>query len=290
MIDWNGNGKIDPVDVGITIAAEANTAENRIDLCGYPFVFIQELKPQRGLTGKIKQYDPKAQYAKKATTPLNKYGAGPFCRFSLNKRELWGVKGVYALFDTQNLLYIGQTVNLLQRFNDGYGNIAPRNCYAGGQNTNCKINAMVLQKCLEGEHVFLFFFESSDYDRVEHELIEALFPPYNNAYLRSNTALFDQQEQTSEAKFDESQRFEAIWSKIIANAGKPFFTGGRHLEFSYKIRNDSIISSRAQTTLLTKDNFKNAYSIMNTVNPTEFNKKIVGSSYVKAILNEVKDI
>ena len=69
MIDWNGNGKIDPPDVGVTIAAESNTAENCMDLCGYPFVFIQELQPQREMTGKIKQYNPKVQYAKKTATP-----------------------------------------------------------------------------------------------------------------------------------------------------------------------------------------------------------------------------
>lgn len=177
-------------------------------------------------------------------------------------------------------------MNFAQRFNSGYGIIAPRNCYTGGQNTNCKINAMILQKYLEGERVFLFFFETSDYARIEHELIEALYPPFNYVSLPRHTASPYRQKQSDTSKTEEKQSFDAIWSRILASVGETFYTGGRQLEFTYKACGNAIISSRAQTTLLTKDNIKNAYFIMSNANATEFSKKIMGSSYVKAILSD----
>lgn len=181
MFDWNGNGKIDPVDIGISVAAEPHENVSDIELLGYPFEYIQELEPDRNLLGKIKQYDPKESFSKKGSIQLNKYGTGPFCRFSIKAKGNWGICGVYALFDNQELLYLGQTENFEQRFNTGYGNISPRNCYIGGQNTNCKINSMILSKYLTGKKVYLFFFKTANYDCVEHELIRALKPPYNGA-------------------------------------------------------------------------------------------------------------
>lgn len=181
MIDWNGNGKIDPTDIGVSIAAEPQEKYEAINLSDYIFQFIQELEPERDLLGKIKQFYPQESYRKKDSTSLNKYGMGPFCRFSLRTKDYWGVSGVYAMSDSKELLYIGQTENFQQRFNTGYGIIAPRNCYVGGQNTNCKINAMILNKYISGERVYLYFFETPDYDRVEHELIQMFQPPYNGS-------------------------------------------------------------------------------------------------------------
>jgi len=179
LIDWNGNGQIDPVDIGISIATDLQDKLGYIDLYSYQFKYIQELDPERTLLGKIKIYDPKESYNRKWNTPLNKYGNGPFCRFSLKVKGYWRICGVYAMLNNKGLLYVGQTENLEQRFNSGYGNISPRNCYIGGQNTNCKINSMILNRYLNGENVYLFFFETADYDHVEHELIRALKPPYN---------------------------------------------------------------------------------------------------------------
>lgn len=181
MIDLNRNGKFDPADTRISISVEQQRENRSINLLGYPFTYVQELSPERNLLGQIKQYDPKENYSKKASTPLNKYGNGPFCRFSLKAKGYRGIPGVYAMFDNQNLLYIGQTENFEQRFNTGYGIIAPRNCYIGGQNTNCKINSMILSKYLNGDNVHLYFFETFDFDRVEHELIQTLQPPLNGS-------------------------------------------------------------------------------------------------------------
>lgn len=286
MIDWNGNGKIDPVDVGISLSSMSCSESDFVELCGYKFKYIQELEPERNPMGKIMQFYPQESYRKKDSTPLNKYGTGPFCRFSLHSKDYWGVSGVYAIIDNKELLYIGQTENFQQRFNTGYGIIEPRNCYVGGQNTNCKINAMVLQKNLKGEQVFLFFFKTFDYDRVEHELIEALHPPYNGVWLPLSFSRRDTFSDT--LKSEGKQDFETVWRRILENAGEVFYTGGRHLEFTYKAQGDGIVSSRARTTLLTKENFKNAYLYLYAFSPTEFSRKIMGSSYVKAILSDTR--
>lgn len=181
MIDRNGNGEMNPVDIEISSVTEHQKEGEVLDIIGYPFRFVQELEPKRSFRREIEQYFPQTSYRKKQDSELHKYGQGPFCRFPILSKRYNLVSGVYALFDSKCLLYVGQTINLAQRFNVGYGNISPRNCYIGGQPTNCKINAMVLQKYLNGEHIYLYFCETRDYDRIEHELIFKLQPPYNGS-------------------------------------------------------------------------------------------------------------
>lgn len=262
MIDWNGDGKIDAIDIGISMASIKQDSSS-IELLGYPFVYIQELEPERNLLGAVKQYNPKEKYFKKGSTPLNRYGNGPFCRFSLKVFGYRGISGVYALFDDSDLLYIGQTQNLEQRFNTGYGIIAPRNCYAGGQTTNCKINSMILQKYLNAERVFLFFFETPDYDWVERELIRILRPRYNGSLDDAHCEGSPPSPQVSDNAVNPTRNistnaeFEAIWRSILAHEGETFYTV-TNLEFTYKIINDCVVTSRTAQRL-GKEEFKKAY-------------------------------
>ncbi len=53
-------------------------------------------------------------------------------------------EGVYAVFAGQDLAYIGGAVNLAKRWYD-YGQISPKKCYVGGQETNCRVNKLILQ-------------------------------------------------------------------------------------------------------------------------------------------------
>ena len=184
MLDLNGNGILDPIDIGVSLAVftdEYDGPSEKISLAGYTFHFVQELEPDRDEAGKIRRFIPWILYEKKDEVPLNKYGKGPFCKFSLDSKSYNGISGIYAIFDTQGLLYIGQAADLGQRFNAGYGNISPRNCYVGGQNTNCKINNLILNKYLEGERVFLYFHKTKNLDAVEKTLIKRYKPPYNGS-------------------------------------------------------------------------------------------------------------
>ena len=51
--------------------------------------------------------------------------------------------------------------------NIGYGKISPRNCYAGGQSTNCKMNKIVLELFQQGKRVDLFFHKTENYKNVK---------------------------------------------------------------------------------------------------------------------------
>ena len=152
--------------------------KNLIDINNLRFVFIQELNPERDSTGQIIEFLPQERYAKSATSKLNRHGGGSFCKFSINAKWI-GCSGVYALFAGKELLYIGLCEDLHKRFNMGYGNISPKNCFTGGQSTNCKINKMILSQYINGNQVNLYFLETQDYQRIERMLIDNLKPPYN---------------------------------------------------------------------------------------------------------------
>lgn len=86
---------------------------------------------------------PQDRYTKAATTPLNPSGAGPFCRFKVT--GLPSSSGVYVVTVDGGVVYVGRAENLSERWGQrGYAPIQPRNCFVGGQSTNCKINHRVL--------------------------------------------------------------------------------------------------------------------------------------------------
>ncbi|MDR0875131.1 MAG: GIY-YIG nuclease family protein [Clostridiales Family XIII bacterium] len=145
----------------------------------YQFQFVTEIQPERNPnTGEVRKYRPHMLYEKANESEILYYGKGPFCKFVIPNS--WSnLAGVYAIFSGDNLLYIGQTVDFAKRFNAGYGNISPRNCYAGGQSTNCKINNLILQEILTGANIYLYFHQSDDYDAVERMLIADFTPPFN---------------------------------------------------------------------------------------------------------------
>lgn len=149
-------------------------------LLNYEFEYIQDLKPALDKLGRIIEYSPQENYMKKDFAVLNKYGSGTFCKFSIDSKW-FGISGVYAFFVDGTLVYIGQAIDFAQRFNMGYGNISPKNCFVGGQSTNCKINKMVLNSVKSGKVVSVYFYTTKDYNVVERNLIMHYKPPYNSA-------------------------------------------------------------------------------------------------------------
>lgn len=147
----------------------SNGKELRIH--GYSFQFIQNLTPEQNENGEIKKYYPQAAYDNKDALPLSIYGKGAFCRFAISAEDL---PGVYLWVVDGEIIYIGETVGLRRRFNAGYGNISPRNCYVGGQNTNCKMNKMVLDLYEQGKIVRLYFHITADYKQVELDLLKKI--------------------------------------------------------------------------------------------------------------------
>ena len=76
-------------------------------------------------------------------------------------------------------MYIGECIDLSNRFNYGYGHIAPRACFEGGQPTNCKINHHVLWLAEKGRKVQLWFRRTRHHKHIERELLAQLMPPWN---------------------------------------------------------------------------------------------------------------
>jgi len=151
------------------------------ELTGYSFEFVEEIVLNKNRDGTIQEQHPELSYGKKENTELHKYGKGPFCRFSIHPK--WCVSGVYALYIDDELVYVGQALDLAKRWNTGYGNISARACFSngnsGGQSTNCKINKIVLDSSKERKSIKLYFYKTADYHTVEKALIEHFRPIYN---------------------------------------------------------------------------------------------------------------
>lgn len=91
---------------------------------------------------------------------------------------------MYLLTDgDRNILYIGETRNLRQRFNNSrfgsYGFITPAACYEGGQSTNLRINKLVLKHFETKNLLRLYFMETADHKQVERVLLQTFVTPYN---------------------------------------------------------------------------------------------------------------
>ena len=105
--------------------------------------------------------------------PLHAYGSGPFCKFKIPNRG-YETFGVYALIidgDQAAPRYVGKTENLAKRFNMGYGNISPKNCFRGGQQTNYRLNTLFYGQIAAGHRVDLWFALGGDIDEIERQLI-----------------------------------------------------------------------------------------------------------------------
>lgn len=145
----------------------------------YEFKYVCNITPKTDNNGNIIEYSPQELYTKKQNVELHEYGKGPFCKFKIP--NCWaGKEGVYCIYSDDQLVYVGECVDLSKRFNIGYGNIAPRNCFKGGQSTNCKVNNFILNEIKQGRTIKLYFLETKERYKVEKELIEKFHPPWNS--------------------------------------------------------------------------------------------------------------
>lgn len=150
-----------------------------ITLCDYTFNFLQLIKPECDTHGKIIKLYPQFNYLNKKNLVTHYYGDGPFCRFKINADK---VPGVYLWVVDHKIIYIGETANLEKRINSGYGSISPKNCFADGQSTNCKMNKVVLDMAKHNKDVKLYFYQTKDHKSVEKELLKSVKPkPQYNA-------------------------------------------------------------------------------------------------------------
>ncbi len=139
-------------------------------LLSYNFVYVDTIKLEQDANGDIISYNSKGRYLKKDTASLNKYGNLEFCRFFVN--NLPTVSGIYALFEDDVCVYIGRAKNLSARWGRrNYGAISPKNCYVGGQSTNCKVNNYIYEATKAGKKLELYIYETQNYIQVEKQLL-----------------------------------------------------------------------------------------------------------------------
>ena len=111
---------------------------------------------------------------------LNKYGDLKYSKFFLADSTFYDLKGVYAYFQKDRLMYIGRCRDSMKkRINQGYGKIHPKNCYIDGQATNCHLNALIT-KVRNHISLKLHVMESNEeIEKLENQLIRELSPPWN---------------------------------------------------------------------------------------------------------------
>jgi hypothetical protein len=159
-------------------AAASNPYAVIID--GIAFDHASNIDAERDTDGRPRLVTPHVQYVNPRNLPLNKYGSGPFVQLLLHKPP--PDPGVYAVIEGNgHVLYIGSARNsLAERWGPrGYATIHPRNCFVGGQSTNCRINNLILRAITAGSSLCLYMHLSSDPTGIERQLIAAIRPPWN---------------------------------------------------------------------------------------------------------------
>lgn len=144
----------------------------------YEFGWIGAIEPDRDSFGVVREFMPQSRYRNARASPINEHGAGPFCRFTVAR----GVHspGVYVLTVNGQTMYVGKCRDLAERFGPrGYGAIQPKNCFVGGQSTNCKINNLVLRHAKRGQTIELWFHTTDEATSVERDLIVETRAPWN---------------------------------------------------------------------------------------------------------------
>jgi hypothetical protein len=143
----------------------------------YNFKLVGTIQPEIDDVGKMREYFPQTKYRNQKGLSLSPNGHGPFCKFRILNN--WRFAGVYALTIDGRVIYIGECFDLSSRFNNGYGNISPRNCYEGGQPTNCRINNLIYNSVKSGNKIDLWFLRTDNRMFIEAKLIKTYQPEWN---------------------------------------------------------------------------------------------------------------
>lgn len=147
---------------------------------GLQFDHASSIDVVRNDDGSARLETPHARYANSNNLPLNPHGLGPFARLAL--QPLPSRPGIYAILEgSRRVLYIGRARDSLStRWGPrGYAVIHPRNCFVGGQSTNCRVNALIVQAIVQGSGLALYVHVTPDSTELETQLIARLKPPWN---------------------------------------------------------------------------------------------------------------
>ncbi len=148
------------------------------DIAGHPFQSVGPIEPERTPEGRVLRFMPQSRYRNLRGLPLNKHGDGPFCRFSIARSVR--SSGVYIVTLESKPAYAGKCADLSRRFgSQGYGAIQPKNCFTGGQSTNCKVNHLILEHAEQRLPLELWFHAIDETGALERHVITSLRSPWN---------------------------------------------------------------------------------------------------------------
>ncbi|WP_262181534.1 GIY-YIG nuclease family protein [Haloarcula laminariae] len=143
------------------------------------FNFVDTVTLEENESGQIDLKMPHSRYAKADEMPVHQYGWGPFCKFFADTTDYQQVSGVYVFTANYQIVYVGEAVDIHSRIQAGYSNISPRNCFEGGQQTNCRINNAILDVIRNQGQVALWASVTRDRKQREAELIDECDPQWN---------------------------------------------------------------------------------------------------------------
>ncbi|GHU17373.1 hypothetical protein FACS1894163_08190 [Spirochaetia bacterium] len=111
---------------------------------------------------------------------LNPHGDETYTTFKITDTHIKNQKGLYAYCLNGGLKYIGRSNDPFEkRINQGYGRIAPKNCYIDGQSTNCHINSLITQNKNSVKLYVLCLKTSEKINSLEEKLIKKYAPEWN---------------------------------------------------------------------------------------------------------------
>ena len=180
----------------------------------HSFSFVDSLSVERTDAGRVDIKMPQRRYEKSDEYPVHQYGWGPFCKFSVDTSDYVGSEGVYIFTAGYEIKYVGETVDLHNRIQPGYGNISPKNCFEGGQQTNCRVNHLIFETVRNGDRVSLWVEETRERNQRETELVEQCNPPWNKASTTSPSVI-THQSTSQQSKFP-SKSHSSTSSSVVA--------------------------------------------------------------------------
>ena len=158
-------------------SVDISKAKGSLSLGGRRFRHVCKIEPDRDSDGKVCACYPQPRYDNRDGLELHCYGSRSFCKFKIPTHIL--KSGVYVITLDGQEKYIGECEKLSERFNAGYGNISPRNCYKGGQQSNCRINNLIYEEVVLGHVIDLWFRQTANYKSEEQKLRDLIKPEWN---------------------------------------------------------------------------------------------------------------
>lgn len=101
-----------------------------------------------------------------------------YCAFKVDAPKR---PGIYRIFVSGDLVYIGRAANLHNRLSVQYGTVSPRHPYAGGQLQKCRTNSKINTALCQGLPVVVRWEVCEDFVAREKELLSdpLMRPPWN---------------------------------------------------------------------------------------------------------------